>query len=586
MSIKNWSTTPASNNSASPNGFPEGMAPSGVNDAARQVMADVRSQMEDAEWFNWGDAPSRASAATFKIPTDVTTRYAVNRRIKCYDGSTFYGVITASAYSAPDTLVTVGLDSGALTSSLSGIALAILSPTNLSVPSTIGRKGADIASATTTDLSTVTGDFVDITGTTTITGFGTLASGVMRTVRFTGALTLTHNGTSLILPNAANITTANGDTAILRSLGSGNWVCIAYTRTNGLPIVTGSKGADIASATTTDIGAATGDFVDVTGTTTITGLGTTGSGVVRTVRFTGALILTHNATSLILPGAVNITTANGDTAIFRSLGSGNWVCITYFKADGGNLVIYRKGADLASAATTDLATATGDFVDVTGTTPITALGTLAEGIQKTVRFTGALTLTHNATSLILSGAANITTANGDIAVFRSLGSGNWVCVNYQRGITIPGVLVQQVGNQTGAVATGATATEWNDSIPQNTEGNEYLTQAITPKSALSILEIDVVVMLASNGAANLTVALFQDTTANALAAMASRTIAAGNQHNVKFTHRMVAGTTSATTFKVRIGPDAAVTVTFNGTGSARIYGGVAASSITIKEYAA
>jgi hypothetical protein len=101
---------------------------------------------------------------------------------------------------------------------------------------------------------------------------------------------------------------------------------------------TNAKGADIASAATTNIGAATGEFIDVTGTTTITGLGTIAAGIERTVRFTGALTLTHNATSLILPGAANITTAANHVAVFRSLGSGNWLCVSYFKADGTPIV--------------------------------------------------------------------------------------------------------------------------------------------------------------------------------------------------------------------------------------------------------
>lgn len=100
---------------------------------------------------------------------------------------------------------------------------------------------------------------------------------------------------------------------------------------------TNAKGSDIASASTTDIGAATAEFVDVTGTTTITALGTIAAGIVRTVRFTGALTLTHNATSLILPGSANITTANGDCAIFRSLGSGNWKCIVYQPVSGSSV---------------------------------------------------------------------------------------------------------------------------------------------------------------------------------------------------------------------------------------------------------
>lgn len=100
----------------------------------------------------------------------------------------------------------------------------------------------------------------------------------------------------------------------------------------------GVKGADIASAGTTDLGAATGDFVDVTGTTTITALGTITAGIERLVRFTGVLTLTHNATSLILPTGANITTAAGDTARFRSLGSGNWVCVSYQRKSGAALV--------------------------------------------------------------------------------------------------------------------------------------------------------------------------------------------------------------------------------------------------------
>lgn len=99
-----------------------------------------------------------------------------------------------------------------------------------------------------------------------------------------------------------------------------------------------AKGADIASATTTDIGAATGNYVVVTGTTTITGLGTVQAGTRRIVKFSGILILTHNATSLILPSSANITTAADDTATFISLGSGNWVCTNYDRKAGTALV--------------------------------------------------------------------------------------------------------------------------------------------------------------------------------------------------------------------------------------------------------
>jgi hypothetical protein len=89
----------------------------------------------------------------------------------------------------------------------------------------------------------------------------------------------------------------------------------------------------VASATTTDIGAVHGAKIVVSGTTTITGFGTSANKR-RFVRFSGALLLTYNATSLILPGAANITTVAGDTAIFLSDASGNWRCHDYQRASG------------------------------------------------------------------------------------------------------------------------------------------------------------------------------------------------------------------------------------------------------------
>ena len=85
-------------------------------------------------------------------------------------------------------------------------------------------KASDVASGASTDLGAVVGRIVDIDGTTAITSFGTVAAGIWRICRFKGALTLTHHATSLILPTAANITTAAGDCLIAVSLGSGNWV--------------------------------------------------------------------------------------------------------------------------------------------------------------------------------------------------------------------------------------------------------------------------------------------------------------------------------------------------------------------------
>jgi len=95
---------------------------------------------------------------------------------------------------------------------------------------------------------------------------------------------------------------------------------------------------DVASAATTNIGAADSLDIRITGTTTITAFDTVAEGVRRNVLFADALTLTHNATSLILPGGDDITTAAGDVALFRSEGSGNWRMVRYSRADGRPLV--------------------------------------------------------------------------------------------------------------------------------------------------------------------------------------------------------------------------------------------------------
>ncbi len=91
---------------------------------------------------------------------------------------------------------------------------------------------------------------------------------------------------------------------------------------------------DIASSATCDIGAATTPVVRITGTVTITSLGTVANSR-KYVYFAGALTLTHNATTLILPGADNIITVAGDHAIFVSDASGNWRCFQYERASEG-----------------------------------------------------------------------------------------------------------------------------------------------------------------------------------------------------------------------------------------------------------
>lgn len=148
----------------------------------------------------------------------------------------------------------------------------------------------------------------------------------------------------------------------------------------------------------------------------------------------------------------------------------------------------------------------------------------------------------------------------------------------------PGSVVQRQYSQDGALGTTTTAIPFDDTIPQNTEGTQFLSQSITPRSTSNILEITAVLMLGVNPGDRAIAALFQDSTANALAAISAYQNTAGGEVCVVLRHTMIAGTTSPTTFKVRAGESAGATLTFNGTGGARKFGGVAASSIAITEY--
>jgi hypothetical protein len=157
------------------------------------------------------------------------------------------------------------------------------------------------------------------------------------------------------------------------------------------------------------------------------------------------------------------------------VGAAVWAVVdSFLPLAGGSLsgaVNNAKGTDIASASTTNIAAATGNYVVVTGTTTITALGTAQAGTMRTVRFSGALTLTHNATSLILPTGANIVTTANDIAVFASEGSGNWRCVQYQRAngspLDIPGFvftestsIIDFENNSIGALPSGYDLEGW------------------------------------------------------------------------------------------------------------------------------
>lgn len=192
---------------------------------------------------------------------------------------------------------------------------------------------------------------------------------------------------------------------------------------------------------------------------------------------------------------------------------------------------------------------------------------------------------HQATFLLSEGTASSQSLLG----VGTAGLGVFEAETTASAVSALGVtnhVVQQVYTQDGEVATGTTQMVYDDSIPQITEGDEYMTLAITPSNSNNLLQIDVFISVEHSANVRMVVALFQDSTADALAAMTHEVAGAADDINVAFRHRMTAGTTSSTTFRVRAGGNGAGTTTFNGTGGGRRMGGVMASTITITELTA
>lgn len=209
----------------------------------------------------------------------------------------------------------------------------------------------------------------------------------------------------------------------------------------------GKRATDLASASTTNLGDINGDYVHITGTTTITSFGTTGAieGMVKHIKFDGALILTYSA-NLLLPSVANITTTGGDRMGVVYQGSGVWRVLYYTKADGTALV--GSGYTLAASQ----ATTSGTLKDFTGIpATVNRITVMLDGVStngssqliiqmgvsgtpETTGYTGTATvLTSGVATTILStgimiydnGAGTGNVRNGKITITRQTGN-TWV----------------------------------------------------------------------------------------------------------------------------------------------------------------
>jgi hypothetical protein len=142
-----YDTTAANNAATGTNSVSvaEGMLPSNINNAFRDIMADIRQHYNTAEWIEYGDGAGTytatyASATSFTIDgVDVTAIYHAGRRIKLTAATpgTIYGTVSSTSFST-NTTVNVTWDSGSLSSeAITSVYIGVLAKTNNSIPTGI-----------------------------------------------------------------------------------------------------------------------------------------------------------------------------------------------------------------------------------------------------------------------------------------------------------------------------------------------------------------------------------------------------------------------------------------------------------------
>lgn len=425
-------------------------------------------------------------------------------------------------------------------------------------------KGGDISSASPLVLGT-DGNYFDVTGTTNFAVI-TVAAGTEFMLQFDGVLTITH-GSTMDLPGEVNFTTAAGDRMICFAQAANDVQVLSISKADGTAVVAAAA-ANILSPNN------------------------------------HALSVTQNGTVL----TVALKTQDGGDAA-----SSDKVILPFDDGDGTTTYSEITGALSAALTSGSTVGCTNDVAFRLWYVALFNSGTPQIGIVKaTITTSGSedtMTLHHGLQTLDStaeggSGAADTaqivyapsTLSNQSFVV---LGYSDWDSglsavgawdanpsrtVLYHPGVPLPGEVVQKVMTIDGATASTTTILPSDNTVPQNTEGAEFITRAIVPVNHSNLLFVEATILTCTS-AGNFVSALFQDSTAAAFAASMGESDSSTRASNMNLNYVLAAGTVASTTFKVRAGPSQAGTLRFNGSGAAGVFADTVESSILkITEY--
>ncbi len=470
-----------------------------------------------------------------------------------------------------------------------------------SIESTNHAEGAALASASTLVLGS-DGDYFHVTGTTQINSFSGTQPFVILT--FDSAVTLTH-GPSLILKGGVNHPTIAGETLIFANDGTN----VFREVDNGVPMKFTDNtwtGANTFSAATTFSGAVAMSSTASAQTPTIPAQIATKAFVEK--RAVDSTVLSNGYVDASVSSNVltlSLMTQSGATPTTDDV-----VSVAFRGASATTTVTNVRTVSAACTLTVSAGSTLGFTTSQISRLYVVALdnsGTVELGVYHPLSGTTHVPLDessfYSSTAEGGSGGADSaqviysTTARssvpiavlGFVDIQTGATAGNWSNSPIQiQAITQStpksGQCIQRLVVPTTALTSGATTTPVDDSIPQNTEGVQMFSQAITPKHSADLLFLAHVGTYSASAAGSIVVALFQDSTANALAATIGTINGNDEFATIPLMYQMQAGTASSTTFKLRAGHQSG-TVYMNGRGSttARVMGGVCGSAFAVME---